>query len=162
MDSTINRAHQHASGAKRGEEIAIGRSSGGLSTKVHILSDAHGNPLEFIITAGQDHDMKEASNLIKNIQAESLIGDKGYDSEPLREELLQRGVKPIIPRKGNSVKPNPCFEQHTYGSRHTIENLHAKMKQFRAFATRYDKLKRNYETVVMLVGTMMWLGLMAN
>lgn len=106
--------------------------------------------------------MKEALNLIQNIQADALLGDKGYDSEPLRDELIQRGVRPIIPRKENSVKPNPCFDQHTYGSRHTIENLYAKMKQFRAFATRYDKLKRNYEAVVALVCTMTWLGLMAN
>ena len=52
IDSTINRAHQHAAGARKGEEIAIGRSKGGLTTKVHMVADAHGNPREFVITDG--------------------------------------------------------------------------------------------------------------
>lgn len=162
MDSTINRAHQHAAGARKGEDVAIGRSKGGLTTKVHMLTDAHGNPQDFIVTEGQAHDMKEASNLAKLTEAEFLLGDKGYDSEPLRDELLEKGVTPVIPRRKNSEKPNPCFDKDLYKARHTIENLFAKMKQYRAFATRYDKLKRNYISVVSIVSFMIWMRLVIN
>jgi transposase len=162
MDSTINRAHQHASGARRGEEVAIGRSKGGLTTKVHMLADAHGNPLQFILTEGQAHDMKEASTLAQATTADIILGDKGYDSEPLREELLQKAVVPVIPRRENSKKPNPSFDRELYKARHTIENLFAKMKQFRGFATRFDKLKRNYAAVVAIVCSAIWFRLFAN
>ena len=162
MDSTINRAHQHASGARKGEDIAIGRSRGGLTTKVHMLADAHGNPLEFTLTEGQVHDMKEASNLADKSKGEFFLGDKGYDSEPLREQLIQKNITPIIPRRKNSERPNPFFDREIYKARHTIENLFAKMKQFRGFATRYDKLKRNYAAVVAIVCTVIWLRLLIN
>ena len=162
MDSTINRAHQHAAGARKGEEIALGRSKGGLTTKVHMLADAHGNPQEFVLTEGQAHDMREASTLAKLTEADFLLGDKGYDSDPLREELLEKNVIPIIPRRSNSTKPNPSFDKELYKARHTIENLFAKMKQFRGFATRFDKLKRNYAAVVAIVCAMIWLRLETN
>lgn len=159
MDSTINRAHQHAAGARRGEEIALGRSKGGLTTKVHMLADAHGNPQEFILTEGQVHDMREASTLAKLTEADFLLGDKGYDSDPLREELMEKNVIPIIPSRSNSTRPNPSFDKELYKARHTVENLFAKMKQFRGFATRFDKLKRNYAAVVAIVCAMIWLRL---
>ncbi len=162
MDSTINRAHQHAAGARRGEEVALGRSKGGLTTKVHMLADANGNPLEFIITEGQAHDMREASTLAKMTDARNLLGDKGYDSQLLRDELLEKGVNPVIPRRENSDKPNPSFDKELYKARHTIENLFAKMKQFRGFATRFDKLKRNYAAVVAIVCSEIWFRLVVN
>jgi transposase len=162
IDSTINRAHQHAAGARKGEEIAIGRSKGGLTTKVHMLADAHGNPREFVITEGQVHDMKEAATLAEISDADVFLGDKGYDSEALREMLLKKGVLPVIPRKKNSSKPNPSFDEELYKARHTIENLFAKMKEFRGFATRYDKLKRNYAAVVAIVCSEIWFRLLTN
>ena len=162
IDSTINRAHQHAAGARKGEEIAIGRSKGGLTTKVHMLADAHGNPREFVITEGQVHDMKEAVTLAETSDAEAFLGDKGYDSEPLREMLLKKGILPVIPRKKNSSKPNPSFDRELYKARHTVENLFAKMKEFRGFATRYDKLKRNYAAVVAIVCSEIWFRLLTN
>lgn len=162
IDSTINRAHQHASGARKGEDIAIGRSKGGLTTKVHMLADAHGNPLEFTITEGQAHDMTEASILVDMTEAEFLLGDKGYDSDPLREQALAKGTIPVIPRKKNSVKANPCFDKELYKARHVVENLFAKMKNFRAFSTRYDKLKRNYASTVAIVCSVIWFKLLIN
>ena len=162
MDSTINRAHQHSAGARKGEEVAMGRSKGGLTTKVHMLADAHGNPQEFEITEGQAHDMREAHNLARKTEAEVLLGDKGYDSEALREELLNKGVVPVIPRRKNSEKSNEHFDEELYKARHTIENLFAKMKQYRAFSTRYDKLKRNYAAVVAIVSAIIWLKLLVN
>lgn len=79
------RAHQHASGARRGEERAIGRSRGGLTSKIHVSADAHGNPIDFEITGGEVHDGQVAPNLIEKIKADYWIADKGYDSEEIRE-----------------------------------------------------------------------------
>ena len=162
MDATVNRAHQHAAGARRGEEVALGRSVGGFSTKVHMLADAHGNPLEFSVTEGQQHDVKQALSLAKKTQAPLLLADKGYDSQPFRDALLELGVTAVIPRRENSDKPNPGFDSHLYKDRHTVENLFARLKQCRAFATRYDKLKRNYEAVVFITCFLIWINLLVN
>ena len=78
-DGSYVRAHQHASGARLGEERAIGRSRGGLTSKIHIASDAHGNPIDFEVTGGEVHDAKVAGKLIEKVeQAQYFIADKGY------------------------------------------------------------------------------------
>ena len=85
-DGSHIRAHQHASGARCGEERAIGRSCGGLASKIHLCADAHGNPVDFEITGGEVHDSQVAPALIERIEeAEYWIADKGYDSEEIRE-----------------------------------------------------------------------------
>ena len=162
IDATIIRAHQHSAGARIGEDAAIGRSVGGLTTKVHMVCDAHGNPIKFSVTEGQRHDSVEAPELLKDTPAEAVLADKGYDSEVLRDQLRGDSVTPIIPKKKNAKTPNPDFDSETYRSRHLVENLFASMKHFRAFATRYDKLKRNYETVVYLVSAVLWGRLFIN
>lgn len=157
MDGTIIRAHQHSSGAARGAEAAIGTSRGGKTTKVHMLCDAHGNPVHFEVTEGQVHDMKMAEALLEHCQPGSLINDKGYDSDALRDSARTKEIIPVIPRRDNSSKPNPEFDQDLYKLRHLVENLFARLKHFRAFATRYDKLKRNFAATVSIVSAMVWL-----
>ena len=75
---TIVRAHQHSAGAQKkdGEDQAIGRSKGGLSTKIHALVDALGNPVGFILTPGQAHDLEGADGLLPDMEAEILVADK--------------------------------------------------------------------------------------
>ena len=110
-DGSYVRAHQHASGARRGEERAIGCSRGGLTTKIHALADAHGNPIDFEITGGNVHDMHLAENLLEKIEeGEHFIADKGDDSEGLRTQVRDLGITPIIPRRSKSQKPNPEFD----------------------------------------------------
>jgi len=82
VDSTIMRAHQHSAGAKKaGEDRAIGRSRGGLSTKIHVLVDALGNPLKTVLTAGQVHDLAGADALLPGTEAKALLADKAYDAD---------------------------------------------------------------------------------
>jgi transposase len=158
IDGSYVRAHQHASGARHGEERAIGKSRGGATTKIHIAADAHGNPIDFEITGGEVHDAKAASEIISKIEAaEHIIGDKGYDSESIRELARSNGMKPVIPRKSNSIKPNPEFDSHLYRQRHLVENLFARLKHFRAIATRYEKLARNFKSMIYLSCTFIWL-----
>src|SRR5436309_15122757 len=87
--------------AKKNGAQAIGRSRGGLTTKIHALVDALGNPVELMLTPGQDHDLTCAEPLIENADPEALIGDKAYDADPFVETLTQRGITPVIPPKAN-------------------------------------------------------------
>jgi len=160
MDGTYVKAHQHASGGiETAEEKTIGRSRGGNTTKIHMLTDAHGNPAVFKITGGNIHDVSLGSDLIAESNAENIVGDKGYDCEKLREQALAKGSVPHIPRKSNSQKPNPHFDKSLYLHRHLVENLFARLKHFRAFATRYDKLTRNFTSTVFIACLLVWLKL---
>jgi transposase len=162
IDSTINRAHQHSAGARIGEERAIGASRGGLSSKVHAVCDAHGNPTRISITEGQRHDAAEAPNLLQDMDGEVLIGDKGYDSEELRNDIVSHGAEPVIPyRESTKHRPHP-FDATLYKARHVIENMFARLKQMRAFATRYDKLKRNYQAMVAMACSVLWVKVLRN
>ena len=159
-DGSYVRAHQHASGARRGEERAIGRSSGGATTKIHLAADAHGNPIDFEITGGEVHDAKAANKIIEKIgTAENFIADKGYDSDAIRNQARLTGMNPVIPRKSNSKKPNPEFDAHLYKLRHLVENVFARLKHFRSIATRFEKLARNFKSMLFLACTFIWLKL---
>jgi hypothetical protein len=104
-DGSYVRAHQHASGARRGGERAIGQSRGGPTTKIHMACDAHGNPIDFEITGGEVHDARVAPEVIRKVGGgENFIADKGYDSEEIRQQARDRGMNPVIPRKSNSKK----------------------------------------------------------
>ena len=157
-DGSYVRAHQHASGARRGEERAIGRSRGGPTTKIHMACDAHGNPIDFEITGGDIHDVIQAPEIISKCKgAEHFIADKGYDSEEIRELAKKAGMNPVMPRKINSKKPNPEFDNHLYKMRHLVENLFARLKHFRSIATRFEKLARNYKALVYLACSFIWM-----
>ena len=160
MDGTYIKAHQHsAGGIEPLENRTVGKSKGGNTTKVHLLTDAYGNPIDFKLTAGNIHDVTIGLALVEMSDGENIIADKGYDAEYIREAIVAKGSAPHIPRKSNSSKPNPHFDRELYRHRHLVENLFAKLKHFRAFATRFDKLTRNYYSVVSLGCVMLWLKL---
>src|SRR3979490_82074 len=104
----VSRASAWRGGAKKSGPQAIGRSRGGLTTKIHALVDALGNPVELMLTPGQDHDLTCAEPLIENADPEALIGDKAYDADPFRETLTQRGITPVIPPKANRNIKREC------------------------------------------------------
>ena len=106
IDATIVRAHQHSAGArkKKGVNQAIGRSRGGLTTKIHMIVDALGNPLAFTLTAGQVHDITQAETLTSQVQPEALLADKGYDADAYIASLRARAIQPVISSQGESQK----------------------------------------------------------
>ena len=110
IDSTIVRAHQHSAGAVKkgvGDE-AIGRSKGGLSTKIHALVDALGNPTGFALSPGQAHDLEGADALLPGLAADALIADKAFDAEERVLRPLERaGKTAVIPPKANRKEPRP-------------------------------------------------------
>ena len=124
--------------------------------------NANGNPIEFIIGDGTTHDVKVAPDLIDCLdfkETEILCADKGYDSASLREKIKNTQTKANIPKKSNSKSRNEHMDWYLYKIRHLVENTFARLKQFRGIATRYDKLKRNYENSVALACIFIWLPL---
>ena len=157
IDTTIVKAHQHSSGARKGEESAIGKSVGGRTTKVSMVADSKARPVDFVVTEGQVHDTVMAEELIENLpQAGNVIADKAYDDDEIRETTKDNGSNPVIPRRRNSIKKNASFCKEAYKLRHKVENLFARLKHFRSIATRYEKLKRNYEGMLLLGGIVVW------
>lgn len=158
IDGSIVKAHQHSSGAAHEQETAIGKSVAGNTTKIHMAVDAGGLPIHFSVTGGEVHDCKEAPELVAKLPSvEFMVADKGYDSEPLRMQIRDQGAVPVIPRKQNSTIGNDEMDWYLYKYRHLVENLFARLKHFRAVATRYDKLKRNFESVIALACAFIWL-----
>src|ERR1700693_3742356 len=143
---------------KDGEEQAIGRSKGGLSTKIHAMVDALGNPTAFFLTPGQAHDLKGADALLPHMQADTLLADKAYDAdERVIKPLLAAGKKLVIPPKRNR-KVQRTFDREMYKARHLMENFFCKLKQYRAIATRYGKTARNFLAAIQLVTAIIWLN----
>ncbi|WP_373277978.1 IS5 family transposase [Rivihabitans pingtungensis] len=160
IDSTIVRAHQHSAGAKRGDpdKQALGRSRGGLSTKIHATVDALGNPTGFLLTPGQAHDLQGADALLKDSPAQAVIADKAYDAHArLIKPLLDKGKTVVIPSRVTNRQPRE-HDRDLYKARHLIENFFARLKQYRAIATRYDKTACNFLGAVYLAAAMVWLA----
>lgn len=150
--------HQHSTGAASDENQAIGKSVAGNTTKIHMAVDACGFPIEFEITGGEIHDCKFAPEFISKLpKTDYTIADKGYDSEELRDIIRAKSSVPIIPRKSNSTIGNNSMDWALYKYRHLVENIFARLKHFRSIATRYDKLKRNYASMLALACGYLWL-----
>ena len=144
IDGTIVQAHQKASGARREiQPQAIGRSRGGLTTKIVALVDALGNIFRFLLLPGQAHDMKGVAPLIRDISFGALLADKAFDADWLLQNLEERGSIAVIPPKSNRKVQRDC-DTYMYKWRHLIENYFAKIKKFRGIATRYDKTDTSY------------------
>jgi transposase len=129
-----------------------------LSTKIHALVDALGNPLDFILTPGQAHDLEGADALLPDMAAEVLLADKAFDAdERVIEPLRAQGKSFVIPPKSNR-KVQRDFDREAYKARHLIENFFCKLKEYRAIATRYDKTARNFLAAIHLAAAIIWLN----
>jgi transposase len=135
----------------------MGRSRGGLTTKIHALVDADGLPIALKITEGQAHDGRSAQDLLERLgPGQILLADRAYDSDAMRQGLAERGawanVKPMPNRK-----TIPAFSAHLYRYRNLVERFFNKLKHFRAVATRYDKRDDNYLAGVKLASARIWM-----
>ena len=129
-----------------------------MSTKIHALVDALGNPTAFVLSGGQAHDLIGADHLLPEMKAKLLIADKAFDADERVIILLANKNKAVvIPPKANR-KVTRTYDRDIYKARHLIENFFAKLKQFRAIATRYDKTARNFLAGVHLPASAIWLN----
>ncbi|MFC7639454.1 IS5 family transposase [Streptomyces thermogriseus] len=194
VDSTINRAHQHAAGARKkgaapGDELedpayaaagqALGRSRGGLTVKVHLACDGRGLPLAVVVTAGNCNDSTAFGAVLKALRVpragvgrprsrpDAVIADKAYSSRAIRHLLRRRGIRAVIPeradqranraRRGRAGGRPPAFDRELYKARNVVERCFARLKQFRAVATRFDKLAARYRAGLHLASLILWL-----
>ena len=158
---------------------ALGRSRGGVSTKIHQLVDGQGRPLVVILTPGQAGDSPMLAPLLTHLSVarlgpgrprtrpEAVIGDKAYSSRAIRAQLRARRVTAVIPqpadqiahrkRRGSAGGRPPTFDAETYKGRNVIERSFNDHKQWRGLATRYDKLASIYRGGVVLRAITIWL-----
>nr|WP_184567985.1 IS5 family transposase [Streptomyces paradoxus] len=194
VDSTINRAHQHAAGARKkgpstGDELedpertaagqALGRSRGGLTTKVHLACDGRGLPLAVLITPGNVNDSTAFDAVLDAVKVprtgvgrprrrpDAVIADKAYSSRAIRQTLRRRGIRAVIPeradqkanrmRRGRAGGRPTAFDRELYKARNVVERCFNRLKQFRAIATRFDKLATRYRAGLHLAALILWL-----
>ena len=110
-----------------------------------------------MLTPGQAHDLACAEPLIADADPQALLGDKAYDADPFIDRLTERQITPVIPPKANRKTKRPC-DFALYCERNLIERFFNKLKHFRAIATRYDKLARNFLAGVQLASVMILLN----
>jgi transposase len=162
----------------------LGRSRGGLTTKLHLLAEGHGRPLAKQVTPGQAADYKQVAPLLEKVSVARpgrgrprkrlahLTADKAYSVRAVRRTLRVRKIPHTIPerkdhianraRRGSQGGRPPNFDPERYKDRNQIERAFNRLKQFRAVATRYDKLKVRYEATVTVASIMVWLRMKIN
>jgi transposase len=133
----------------------LGRSKGGLSTKIHAATDALGNPVRFILTGGERNDITQIEPLLEGLKAGHVLADKGYGGQRAMDAIAAAGAKPVVPRRTTTAKWR-SFHATMYRDRNLIERFFGKIKHFRRIATRYDKLARNYASFLNLVAALKW------
>ncbi|MER7959523.1 IS5 family transposase [Streptomyces sp. NPDC096030] len=182
VDSTACRAHQHAAGAGKNRaphepnDHALGRSRGGLSTKIHLASDSRARPLAIHVTAGQAGDAPAFEDVIAGIrvprngrgrprtQPDAVMADRAYSSRAIRKHLRRRGIRGVIPqpsdqvshrlRRGRAGGRPPSFDGEAYKQRNAVERCISRLKQWRGLALRTDKLAIAYRSVLHLAAVL--------
>ncbi|XXZ51989.1 IS5 family transposase [Streptomyces cavourensis] len=194
VDSTSCRAHQHAAGARRKAprvpkkrstprhhrpDEALGRSRGGLTSKIHLAGDGGRRPLALLITPGQWGDAPQLIPVLERVRVprpagghprtrpDHLGGDKAYSSRRNRRYLRRRQIKHTIPepkdqranrqRRGSKGGRPTGFDKDKYKRRNEVERTINLLKSFRAVATRYDKRAYVFHGTVTVAAIRLWL-----
>ena len=137
-------------GKKRANK-AVGRTRGRLNTKLHAIVDSLGNPVEFLLSAGNEHDCVHTVKLLETVEisGSNILADRAYGAQAIREYILERGATYVIPPQSNISKPW-SVDWYLYKERHLIECFFQKIKWFRRIATRYHKLDASFLAFVYL------------
>jgi len=136
----------------------IGRSRGGRGSKVHAAVDATGRPLRIEITGAQTHDSKAFDTFLDwDIPPAAIVADKAYGSAAIRQAIADEGALAVIPSKSNAKVQIP-HDQAIYAMRNLVERFFCRMKDMRRLTTRYEKLKRNFLSMVHIFAIRCWLN----
>jgi transposase len=145
-------------GEKGGAEVALGRSHGGWGSKIHLLTDGRGLPLEVLVSAGQRHESCFFEPLLERLLAQGrkpkhLLGDKGYSAPRIRGWLAERSIMPVIPHRKDELRRHPetpPLDTQRYRKRNVVERAIGFLKQSRSVATRFDKLPKCFLAMIKL------------
>ena len=129
-----------------------------MNSKLHVVSDAKGRPIRMYLSAGQTSDFMGAAALLSSLpQATTLLADRGYDANWFRNALIDRGIQPCISSRKNRLVAIP-HDAVLYQKRHRIENMFARIKDWRRIATRYDRCADLYLSACALAAIVLfWL-----
>ncbi|MGF3024078.1 IS5 family transposase [Methylobacterium aquaticum] len=165
LDGTSIRAHQKAAGAhrkgalqaERDRREALGRSRGGFGSKACVIADGLGRAVAFILAPGQAHELPHAIPLLDRLPGvpKWVVADRGFASHAFREHIWSQGARPAIPSKRNEA-PVACPDW-IYNNRNFVERLWARLKEWRAIATRYEKTASSFMGVLSLAAALDWL-----
>ena len=124
---------------------------------MHVAADALGNPVRIMLTAGQASEYGQANALIEGFSANYVLADKGYDSDAFISVIRECGAEPVIPSRRGRICPR-AYDRELYKERNLVERLFQKLKHYRRVATRYERLARNYLSILQLVASVIWLA----
>jgi transposase len=157
VDTTHIKLHQHGANPAGGQAAqAIGRTKGGLNTKLAAIVDSHGRAVALSLHAGPRHDVRTMDEHACLLRGRTLVGDKGFDADGLRERIRYFRGRTCIPRRKNCGGSRP-FRCQLYRRRHRIENFFCRIKRHRRISTRYDKLASTFLAFVQLAAALDWL-----
>lgn len=136
-------------------EEAIGKSRGGLTSKIHVVTDGEGNAMNFIITEGNVHDSKKTQDLLDPFihPNEAILGDRAFDTDNIIEYIASKMAVAVIPPKKNRIIQRE-YDKELYKNRNQIERFFNKLKHFRRIATRYDKLVSSFMALIQLAAAL--------
>jgi transposase len=136
----------------------MGRSRGGLTTKIHALVDADGRPVRLMLTPGQANDAPVAEALLEDLaEGATLIADRAYDTNAIRARAAERGAWANMPPR-SIRKGSFSFSSWVYRQRNLVERFFNRIKQFRGLATRYDRRPENVLAALQLAAIRIWLA----
>jgi transposase len=155
--NALKNAPDGSQSAKKGDSPRlIGRTKGGLNTKLHAICDEKGRPIDMLLTAGNVHDIKGASKLLDRLpEAKVMLADRGYDADWFRAALQIRGLASCIPSKRNRNR-QIAYDTDLYKKRHMIENMFAKFKDWRRIAMRYDRCAHTFFSAICIAAVVIW------
>ena len=135
----------------------MGRSRGGLTTKLHAVVDALGLPIKLALSEGQAYDGHQAKALLGDLPPNAMVlADRAYDADAIRSLIADQDAWANIPPVPHR-RLKPVFSKHLYKMRNLVERFFNRIKHFRAVATRYDKDPENYLAGVKLASIRIWL-----
>lgn len=121
-----------------------------------MMCDALGLPVKFIVTAEEVSDFKQALSLLRDEKPEYVLADRGYDSDEIIDFIKEMRATPVIPPKSNRIVQRD-YDKFVYKERNLVERLFNRLKQFRRIATRFEKIKINFEALIYLASSYLWL-----
>jgi transposase len=150
--------HQHGACIIRNRKQSMGRSRGGLTSKMHAVVDTNGLPVRLALSAGETHDNRLADKLLSRLKSGSmLLADRGYDADWITTLATSKGALANIPPRRNNRNEPICFSPYLYRARNLVERFFNKIEHCRRITTRYDELAANYLAFVQLASIRLWL-----